>query len=342
MAMRCDSDHAPRSCGCTLSRRTLLATAATVIASAARAQPAPGIIDVHHHLAPPAYLAALRGAPISPPMLKWTIEQSLADMDRAGIGTAMLSITAPGLWLTGTAAADLARTCNDYGAELGRAHPGRFGSFAALPLPDIDASLKEIERALDVLHADGVLMFTSYGNKWLGDPHFAPVMDELNRRRAIVYTHPYAPACCVNLVPGIPDPAIEYGTDTTRTIASLVFAGAARRWPGIRFIFSHAGGTMPFLIERFEFLARTLPAANRFDVRADLAHFYYDTAQASNPVAMGALRQIAPISQIVFGTDYPFRTSLEHVEGLNKSNFSEPDLAAIKHGNAAAMFAPAR
>ncbi len=169
-------------------------------------------------------------------------------------------------------------------------------------MPNADAALGEISYALDTLKADGVLVFTSYEGKWLGDAVFVPVFEELNRRKAIVSVHPTTAACCGNLIPYIPDNVVEFGTDTTRTIASLIFSGAAERWPDIKFIFSHAGGTMPFLIERFEFLARMPQAAKMLPngVRTPLQRFFYDTAQASNPAAMGALRQLVEPTQIVF------------------------------------------
>jgi predicted TIM-barrel fold metal-dependent hydrolase len=161
-------------------------------------------------------------------------------MDKAGVATAITSITTPGVSFGDPVAARrLARECNEYAARLVVDFPGRFGVFAALPLPDIEGSLRETAYALDVLKADGVCMFTSYGDRWLGDPEFTPVMAELDRRKAVLYTHPTAPNCCRNLVPDVPAPIIEYGTDTTRTIASLVFSGTAARFPNIRFIFSH-------------------------------------------------------------------------------------------------------
>ena len=230
----------------------------------------------------------------------------------------------------------LVRLCNDYAARLVSDHSGKFGLFAALPLPDIDGSLREVEHALDTLKADGIGLYTDYQMKYLGNPAFAPVLDELNRRRCVVYTHPVCPDCCKNLLPGITEASIESGTDTTRTIASLVFSGAAARYSDIEFIFSHAGGTMPFLIERFDRLALN-PATKPHlphGVRYELAQFHYDTAQVANPSALGCLLQIVSISQVLYGTDFPFRTSIEHVEGLKGCGFSSPELRAIERDNA--------
>jgi predicted TIM-barrel fold metal-dependent hydrolase len=185
-------------------------------------------------------------------MKNWTVEKSLDDMDKAAVAVAMLSVTTPGLNFTdGEAARKLARQCNEYAARLVEDHPGRFGWFATVPLSDVDGSLNEIAYAFDILQADGIGLMTSYRDKWLGDPLFVPVMEELQRRKAVVYTHPTAANCCVNLVKTEPPVMIEFGTDTTRTIADILFSGNAVKFPDISWIFSHAGGTMPFLVERF-------------------------------------------------------------------------------------------
>jgi 6-methylsalicylate decarboxylase len=301
----------------------------------------PHRIDVHHHLAPPAYIAELGPKNIlQPQALDWVPEKSIEDMDRAGISTAVTSIAQQGCWFGDDAAARrLARACNDYAARLVADHPGRFGMFTTLPLPDIEGSLLEIEYGLDVLGAEGVCMLTSYGGKWLGDPHFSPVFEELNRRKALVYTHPIAIGCCVNLVPDIPDVVIEYGTDTTRAIASLVFSGTAARYPDVRIIFSHAGGTMPFLIGRFMNLAEVPHLAARLPdgVLPLLQRFNYEVAQATNPGTMSSLLQLVPVSQVLFGTDFPFRTGEKHVRGLNGCGLSAADLQAIYADNALAL-----
>jgi len=331
-----------------LSRRSVLGGAAALAASGlalpravAQTPAKPALIDVHHHLAPPAYTAELKKHELGAgPTLDWTPEKSLADMDASGIATSILSITTPGVWFADDAeAATLARACNDYGAKLIGDHARRFGMFAALPLPAVDATLKEIEYALDTLKFDGVGMFTSYGDKWLGDPAFTPVMDELNRRKAVVYTHPTDPSCCRNLIAQVPEPVIEYGTDTTRTIASILFTGTASRCPDIKFIFSHAGGTLPFLIERFvrlPLLSKAAAANTREGVMPLLQRFHYDTAQVANPAAMAALTKVIATSNIVFGTDFPFRNAAEQIEGLQKI-FAADDLRKIGTDNARAL-----
>lgn len=331
-------------CGPTLGRRGFLSGAATLSALAvgpsasALAQPAPHRIDVHHHISAPAWVTALKKAKLdSPPVNNWTPERSLVEMERGGIATSILSVTAPATDFLGAAdSAELARASNEYAKSLTLAHPGRFGFFAVLPMPHIDQSLVEISYALDVLKADGIALLTSYaGSKWLGDPSFTPVMQELNRRQAVVYTHPANPACCVNLA-GIPSVIIEYGTDTTRTIASLIFSGTAAKFPDVKFIFSHAGGTITSLTDRFMAQIVGYPEYKAFTgagVLSELQRFYYETAQASNPIAMASLTKMVSTSQILFGTDYPYRTAPEQVRGLQEI-FGADDLKKIERGNA--------
>ncbi|MCC6888498.1 MAG: amidohydrolase [Hyphomicrobiales bacterium] len=299
----------------------------------------PHRIDIHHHVAPPKYIEEMR-ALLQPPTLAWTPEKTLADMDEAGVALAITSITTPGVWIGDNAQGRrVARDCNDYSARLAADHPGRFGMFAALPLPDIEGSLREIEYGLDVLKADGVVLFTSYRDKWLGDPAFEPVMEELNRRQVLVFTHPEAPLCCRNLIPGINEAVIEYGTDTARAIARILFSGTATRFPNIRWIFSHGGGSLPMFADRFVRAGR-LPvnvAHVPNGVWAELQKFYYDVAQIEHPMGLAAITRMVPISQILWGTDFPFRPGSVYVKGLAEFGFSLEDLRKIERDNALAL-----
>jgi predicted TIM-barrel fold metal-dependent hydrolase len=299
--------------------------------------PAPHRIDVHHHIVSPAFVAELRER-LLPPTLNWTPERSIEDMDRAGIATAITSVTTPGVWIGDDAQGRrLARDANDYAARLAADHPGRFGIFAALPLPDIDASLAEIEYGLDTLKADGIALFTSYRDKWLGDPRFDPVMAELDRRRAVVFVHPEAPLCCRGLLPGVHEHVLEYGFDTTRAITNILFSGTALRYRDIRWIFCHGGGTTPFLAERLvrapslnKALAQLVPNG----VMAELRRFHYDVAQVAHPMALAALTRLVTISQILWGTDFPFRFGTEYVQALEEFGFEAEDLHNIERENA--------
>jgi predicted TIM-barrel fold metal-dependent hydrolase len=301
------------------------------------AQAKPHRIDVHHHLSPPPWVDALKNAGLdTPPVTSWTPQRSLDDMDQGGVATSILSAQTPGIGFLGPKeAAAVARASNEYAKTLAEDYPGRFGTFALLPMPHVDETLREIEYALDTLKADGVGFMTSYGDKFLGDAAFAPVMDELHRRKATAYTHPNNPACCQNLA-GIPPVIIEWGTDTTRTIASLIFSGTSARCRDVNFIFSHGGGTVTSLTDRFAVQLLMNPKYKSFTregVMAELARFYYDTAQAANPIAMASLTKMVTVSQIVFGSDYPYRTGAEHAKGLAEI-FGPEDLRKIDRENA--------
>ena len=214
-------------------------------------------IDVHHHFSAPGFIAAISARKTNQrPLEQWTPAKSIEDMDKSGVATSMISTSEPSVWFgDDQAARKLARECNDYGARLMADHSGRFGMFSTLPLPDVDGSLREIEYSQDQLKADGVCLMTSYQGKYPGDPAFEPVMNELNRRKAVVFLHPVKADCCKDLQPELAPGLIELGTETTRAIASVLFDGTAARYPDIRFIFSHGGGTMPYLMTRFASLA---------------------------------------------------------------------------------------
>ena len=296
-------------------------------------------IDTHHHFWAPSLIGEMKARNIAePPALNWTLARTLDDMDKAGVATAILSVTTPGVSaFDAPTARKLARESNEYAARLSGDHNGRFGSFAMLPIQDIDASLREIEYALDTLKADGIGLLTSYGDKWLGHPSFAPVMQELNRRKAILYTHPTVANCCSGLLPDVPPTVIEFGTDTSRTIVNIVFSGSAIRYPDIRFIFSHAGGTLPFLTERLirmPVIDRKLAVHVPNGVLHELKRFYYDTAWTANPHALSSLLQLVPVQQVLFASDYPYRTSEDNVKGLIAYGFSPGDLDTIWRGNA--------
>ena len=303
----------------------------------AQAQPR-SRIDVHHHYLPPFHRETLlknRGGAGLP---DWSVQMSLDDMDKAGVATAVVSAVQPGVWFgDNEAARKLTREVNEYGARMVADHPGRFGLFAAIPLPDPEGSLKEIAYALDTLKADGIGLFTSYQDKYLGDPAFVPVYEELNRRKAAVYVHPVTPDCCRALVKGIPPGTIEYATDSTRTISSLIFgeAGSAFRFPDIRWIWSHSGGTLPFLTGRLIRLA-----SERKDPRMPdgplpiLRKYHYEVAQGNTPGQLAALMKLVNVSQVLFGSDYPYRPGLEAVDGLADFKFSEADARAIDRDNA--------
>ena len=300
-------------------------------------------IDVHHHFYPREYLQALHspaagGESIAFPGVRdWTVDRTLEDMNRHGIAASILSLSPPGCRL-GNAAENrqLARLCNDHGKRLAREHPGRFGLFGVLPMPDVEGSLAEIAYALDVLKADGIQLMTSYGDRWPGDPAFEPVFEELNRRKALVFIHPLAPACCGNLIPWVPAALLEYPHDTNRCIMSLMFSGTLSRLPDIRYIFCHGGGSMPMLAGRVMHSGsnrKFLPLVPR-GIDYELKKLYYDIALAAFRPSLAALFAMAPVSQVLLGSDYPFSSVGASVEGLDRMALPEADARAICRGNA--------
>ena len=343
-------------CSCYASRRGFLAGAAAFGAAAAlpagkaEAQPAPAkLIDTHHHFYPPAYQKAWadwedqRKIPHLGVQLAWTKEQDLEAMDKNAITTSVLSLAStPGVWFDGGAekARDMARLCCDFAAEMVRDKPGRYALFAPLSMLDIDATLKEIEYALDTLKADGINLQTNYGDKWLGDPLYQPVLAELNRRKATIFVHPLVASCCGRLSVGTFPAVIEVPHDTTRTVVSLLLHGRFLQYRDINWIFSHGGGTIPFLAGRIEaFYDQKARAPNGFapdGIEAEFRRLYYDTANATHPAAMAALTKLVATSQITYGTDYPY-FPLDQIANLQKLNLSPADLGAIASGNAARL-----
>jgi predicted TIM-barrel fold metal-dependent hydrolase len=288
-------------------------------------------------LAYPGYLEEAGGRRAGS-IFKWSPQMSLEDMDKSGIALSVLSLIQPSAVTTDVEKGRrIARTSNEYGAKLASDHKGRFASLATLPLLDTEGSLKETAYALDTLKAEGIGLMTSYGDKYLGDASFAPVWEELNRRKAVVYTHPLSPECCRNIKTDVPPAVVEYATDTTRTIASLVFSGTASRFPDIRWIFSHSGGTMPFLLSRFvrqevdmkEKAAQRMPRGMMYELKK----FHYDTAQGNHSGALAALMKIVTPAQVLFGTDFPFRDGAEEIGGL-AAFFRPEDLRTIERDNA--------
>jgi 6-methylsalicylate decarboxylase len=341
--------------GPNLTRRALLGSlaAASVYARIAAAQSTPnpaGLVDVHHHFIPPFWFDEVKdhisrqgGGRIVPNWYGWSEERALERMDETGVATAIVSISAPGVWFGDVAQGRrLSRETSLFAAQMRQRHPKRFGFFAALPLPDIEGSLREIEYAFDQLHTNGVVLMTSYGDRWLGDPSFDPVMQELDRRGAIVYVHPGSPACCSQLMSYVPPFLTEFTQDTNRTITSLMFSGQLVRRRAIRFIFSHAGGTIPMLAGRISQLSTSVPqlaAAVPDGVEAELRRLYYEVANSANRPAIAALLSLVPATQVMFGSDFPLVPIAATQAKLSGLGLSESDLASLSRGTAAKLFA---
>ena len=302
-------------------------------------------IDVHHHLFSPTYQS--RSGPVrlstraDPALANWTPQKALDEMGKAGIATAMLSIATGGIPSNqaGEAARSLARDSNEYGARMVRDYPGRFGLFAALPMLEPDASLREIEYGYDTLKADGISMMTDYGSKWPGDAIFAPVFEELNRRDAVVFVHPTTPSCCDKLLPGVPASWIEYDFDTMRCVTSLLINGTFTKFPNVRFIFTHSGGTIPVLARRVgDMFPPELAAGAPNGVEAEMKKLYFDIANGANPSSLAALTKLVLTSLLLFGTDFPFVRMAITADGFRDYKFPANDVEAINRGNALRLF----
>ena len=302
-----------------------------------------GLIDVHHHFVPPFYvsehreqIAAAAGGRTHPAYLSWTVEQAIEAMDKNGVAIAVLSLTTPGVWFgDAKRAADTARRVNDYAAELISKYPGRFGLFAVVPLPDTESSLREIEYAFSSLKADGIGLMTSYDDKWLGDPRYEPVLEELNRRKAVVFVHPTTGLCCRTLLPDVNPIMLEIPQDTTRAVTNLLFSGTFTKLRDIRFIFSHAGGGVPMMVDRMhQYGPRDAGEKLPNGIEYELRRLYYDIAGTAYRPAIAALTSLIPASQILFGIDHPFIPLSETAEGVKHLDFSAADLQRISRDNA--------
>jgi predicted TIM-barrel fold metal-dependent hydrolase len=233
------------------------------------------------------------------------------------------------------------RYTNEYGAQLVRDHPGRFGLLATLPLADIDGSLRELEYAFDVLAADGVNARTSYGALYPGNPHFDPIFAELDRRKAAIVFHPTLPASSVGLLPDVPGPTVEYQFDTARAITNLLFTGTLSKYPDIKYIFCHAGGALIPQVGRVVRHAtdnKTIAARLPNGPWAEIRKLHFDTAQAANPWNFGATRSFMPISQVLLGSDYPFVPVSDTMEPLLSLGLTETELSAVTRDNALRLF----
>jgi 6-methylsalicylate decarboxylase len=346
------------TCGCCGSRRQFLVGAAALGATTllpdkdASAQAThTKLVDTHHHFYPPTYQKAWadwedqRKIPHFGTQMAWTKENDLEAMDKNGITVAALSLAStPGTWFDAGAekAHDMARLCCDFGAEMVRDRPGRYALLAPLSMMDTDTTLKEIEYVFDTLKADGVNLQTNYGDKWLGDPAYKPILEELNRRKVVAYVHPLVASCCGRLSVGAYPAVIEVPHDTTRTIVSLLLSGSFAKQPDIKWLFSHAGGTIPFLAGRIEAFydqkARDAGVGGFAPngIEAEFRKLYYDTANATHPAAMAALMKLVPVSQITYGTDYPY-FPLDQINNLRNLDLAPADLEAISSGNASRL-----
>ncbi len=317
-------------------------------------------IDVHSHFLPPKYRDDLAehghshpdGMPAVP---QWSEKSHFEMMDKLNISKAILSITSPGTHLVhgnDKLARTITRECNEYAADFKKRYPKRIGFFASTPLPDVEGTLEEIKYAFDSLNADGVCLKTNHHGKYLGHKDFEPVMEELNRRKTIVFIHPTTPCMpsgqAAIPLEGFPRPMFEFFFDSARAAINLFMSGTVQRYPNITYILSHCGGALPPMIRRFSSVA---PIQNLSDVvnpeyvRDRLGkQFYFDTAGWAFPEQIKGLLEYTTVDRIVYGSDFPFtplkfvvELSYDHDKYLPEVFSKKEDQEALCHKNAVRM-----
>src|SRR3984957_12697060 len=305
----------------------------------------PRVIDVHHHILPDFFWRETNDAAhpvggIAPP--PWDADLMLSFMDEAGVDVAIISISTPGVHTGDDARArSLARRCNELSAQLIQSHPGRLDCFAALPLPDVDGALAELAYALDVLKLDGVVLFSNANGVYLGEASFEPVFEELERRKAVVFVHPTASPDPSAHHLGLPDSLLDFTADTTRALAQMHYSNRFARTPSVKYIFSHAGGTAPYLAGRWGIVdaVNVIPGAKERGPVADtLRRLYWDTALSFGDPVLNMLRDVVGLDQVLFGSDFPYLRrdiAVSSVERLSQTAaVSDDERSRVLSGNA--------
>lgn len=319
-----------------------------------------GAIDVHHHLAPPGLRGAVGGAPAIAAGAaggggrgrggaaagggrpRWTPEGAIEQMDKFGIGVAVLSLTQSGntIYDNTEKGRSACRLVNDYGAECMQRYPKRFGFFASIPFPDVEGSLKEIAYAYDTVRADGISIYTNDNQgRWPGDPVHEPIWEELNRRNAILYMHPWVPACCSNLSYGASSFMNEIDFDTTRAVTSFITNGVLFKYRNLKLITAHSGGTLPVLAGRMKDRypndkVKYIPNG----LWAEIQKLYYDCAHATYKMPWAALTALVPPTQYLFGTDYSPEPIESTVNLLPDLHLSKDVMEMLERKNAERLF----
>jgi 6-methylsalicylate decarboxylase len=306
-------------------------------------------IDTHHHILPDFFWRATNDAhaPIGGlAPLQWSKEAMISFMDDAGIDVAVTSVSTPGVHLGDSEKArSLARRCNEFAAELVQNRPDRFASFACLPLPDIDASLEELSYALDVLKLDGLVLFTNSRGVYLGDATLEPVFAELERRKAVVFVHPNPSPDAVAHSLGLPDNLLDFPADTNRAVAQMHYTNRFARTPNVKYVFSHAGGSIPYLGARFAIIDEMdfIAGGEQRGTAAEMfRRMYWDTALSASDPVLRMLRDVAGIDQVLFGTDFPYLRRDLAVNAkqliLKSSELNDSERRAVLGGNASRLF----
>jgi predicted TIM-barrel fold metal-dependent hydrolase len=306
-------------------------------------------IDTHHHILPEFFWRKTNDSHVpvgglAP--LEWSKEAMISFMDDAGIDVAVTSVSTPGVHLGDSKKArSLARRCNEFAAELVQARPDRFASFACLPLPDIGASLQELSYALDVLKLDGLVLFSNSRGVYLGDATLEPVFAELERRKSVVFVHPNPSPDAAAHSLGLPDNLLDFPSDTNRAVAQMHYTNRFARTPNVKYIFSHAGGSTPFLAARLAIIDEMgfISGGEQRGTAGDMfRRMYWDTALAASDPVLRMLRDVAGIDQVLFGTDFPYLRRDLAVNAkqriLESAELNDLEKHAVLGGNASRLF----
>jgi 6-methylsalicylate decarboxylase len=306
-------------------------------------------IDTHHHILPDFFWRETNDshAPVGGlAPLQWSKEAMISFIDDAGIDVAVMSVSTPGVHLGDSEKArSLARRCNEFAAELVHARPDRFASFACIPLPDIDSSLEEVSYAFDVLRFDGLVLFANSNGVYLGDAALEPVFQELERRKAVVFVHPNPSPDAAAHSLGLPDNLLDFPTDTNRAVAQMHYTNRFARTPNVKYIFSHAGGSIPYLAARLAIIDEMgfIPGGDQRGSAAGMfRRMYWDTALAASDPVLRMLRDVAGVDRILYGTDFPYLRRDLAVKSkqqiLQSSALNDSERRAFIGGNASSLF----
>ena len=321
-------------------------------------------IDVHHHIFPKEYVETLKEAGVKKALgidfPKWTVETSFKKMKENGIKIAMLSISSPGVYFKGYKFPEgfsekLAHRTNEIIAETKEKYTESFGGFATIPMLNPEAAIEEMNYALDTLKMDGVCLLTNYNGKYLGHSDFEQFFIELNKRNAVVYIHPNDPGADYDFKLDIPNALIEVTFDTTRAVTSLMYNGILDRYPNIRYILSHGGGTIPYIAWRLAASEdiqkeKRIPIIKTFydflvnsGTTKGLSHLkkmFYDTAHVSGAYAVKTLQSFAGPDHMVFGSDLCIdKLAAIVTKNLEKDGeFTDEEYDKMSYGNCLELF----
>ena len=304
-----------------------------VLASTAFAQ---GVIDVHSHIITPEFVSSLesegRLMDEGFPLPKYDVTNHLKWMDEAGVQTSILTLAAPQ-----PTSADVVRRTNEAAARIKQEHPGRFLFCAALPLPDVNAAIREAVYALDMLKADGIKLATNVGGQYLGAPELDSLFAVLNERKAVIILHPHRPDP-VNrqVMQQTPLAMQEYLSETTRAVSNMISRNVLARYPNVKVVVPHCGAYLPLSIPRMKSLTPVMQAnkmVGEIDYEANLRALYYDLAGAHSPEVIRMLLTITTPDHLLYGSDYPYvapQVLTQSLARMKQYLTTEADLAPYK------------